>query len=57
MANATGTSGNRFIYFLVGVVVAGIVGYGIYYFTEGPGGHKADLEISVSDNGIEVDGN
>ena len=57
MANATGTSGNKFLYFIVGAIVAGAVGFGIYYFTEGDGAHKADLEISVSDDGIKVDGN
>ena len=58
MANTTRSSGNGLMYFLVGAIVAGAVGFGIYYFTEGGGSsNSADFEISVSENGIKVDGN
>lgn len=56
MAAPTGSRGNSVAYFIIGAVVAAIVGYGIYYFTEGPGGEKsADVEISISENGLKVD--
>ena len=57
MANATRSSGNGLVYFLIGAIVAGVVGFGIYYFTEGDGAqNSADFEISVSENGIKVNG-
>jgi hypothetical protein len=57
MANATHPSGNGILYFLIGAFVAAMIGFGIYYYTEGGGSNKAQLEITVSDNGIKVDGN
>ena len=58
MANTTHSSGNGLMYFLMGAVLAGAVGFGIYYFTEGGGAkNSADFEISVSENGIRVDEN
>ncbi|WP_156945564.1 hypothetical protein [Hyphomonas johnsonii] len=50
------TNGNGFLYFLVGALFVGVVGFGIYYFTQDHSA-KADLEISVGDDGIKVDGN
>ncbi|MBY9066300.1 hypothetical protein K1X12_05280 [Hyphomonas sp. WL0036] len=57
MANSTGSSGNGLLYFIIGAIVAGAAAFGIYYFTEGGGAKdKASLEISVSDDGIKIDG-
>lgn len=49
-------SSNKFLYFIIGLIVAGGVAYGIYYFTEGPGGEDK-VEISIGENGIDIDGN
>lgn len=49
-------SSNKFLYFVVGLLVAGAIGFGIYYFTEGPGGEDK-LEISIGEDGIDIDGN
>ena len=58
MAKTTGASGNGLLYFIAGLLVAGVVGFGIYHFTEGDGAkNSADFEISVSENGIRVDEN
>lgn len=58
MANTTRSSGNGLLYFFIGAAVAGVIGFGIYYFTEGGGAkNSADFEISVSENGIRVDEN
>ena len=48
-------SSNKFMYFVVGLLVAGAVGFGIYYFTEGAGGEDK-VEISIGEDGISVDG-
>ena len=50
------TNSNGFLYFLVGAILVGMVGFGVYYFTQ-DNSANADLEISVSDDGIKVDGN
>ena len=57
MANATRMSGNGLLYFLIGAFAAAVIGFGIYHYTEGGGSNKAELEITVSDSGIKVDGN
>lgn len=49
-------SSNKFMYFIIGVIVAAAVGFGIYYFTEGAGGSD-ELEISIGEDGIRVDEN
>ncbi|MFN4183710.1 MAG: hypothetical protein ACK4M6_02930 [Hyphomonas sp.] len=49
-------SSNRLLYFIVGILVAAAIGFGIYYFTEGPGGEDK-IEISIGEDGIKVDGN
>lgn len=53
MANPR-TSGNGTLYFIVGALVAAAVAFGIYYFTEGPGGSDS-VEISVGEDGIKID--
>lgn len=50
------TKSNGFWYFLVGAMLVGIVSFGIYYFTQ-DNSAGSDLEISVSEDGIKVDGN
>ena len=55
MANLN-TNSNGFLYFLVGAILVGMVGFGVYYFTQ-DNSAKADLEISVGEDGIKVDGN
>jgi hypothetical protein len=44
-------------YLILGLIIAGIVGYGIYYFTEGPGDKSPDIEISVGEGGMKIDTN
>jgi len=46
-------SGNGTLYFIVGALVAAAVAFGIYYFTEGPGGSNS-VEISIGEDGIKV---
>lgn len=46
--------GNGPLYFIVGVLVAGAAAFGIYYFTEGPGGSD-NIEISIGEDGISID--
>lgn len=53
---STSPSSNKFLYFVVGILVAAAVGFGIYYFTEGPGAEDK-VEISIGENGIDIDGN
>jgi hypothetical protein len=50
------TNNSGFLYFLVGALLVGTVGFGVYYFTQDHSA-KADLEISVGEDGIKVDGN
>ena len=54
MANLN-TNKNSLLYFLVGAILVGMVGFGIYYFTQDHSA-KADLEISIGDDGIRIDG-
>lgn len=49
-------SSNKLVYFIVGLIVAGAAAFGIYYFTEGPGGEDK-VEISIGEDGIDIDGN
>ena len=49
-------SSNKFLYLIIGALVAGAIGLGIYYFTEGDGGADK-VEISVGEDGIKIDGN
>ncbi len=49
-------SSNKFLYLIVGALVAAAVAFGIYYFTEGQGGPDK-VEISVGEDGIKIDGN
>jgi hypothetical protein len=49
-------SSNNFLYLIVGVLVAGAVAFGVYYFTEGDGGPDK-VEISVGEDGVKIDGN
>lgn len=49
-------SSNKFLYLIVGVLIAAVIGFGIYYFTEGDGG-PSGVEISVGEDGIKVDEN
>lgn len=46
-------SRNGILYFVVGALVAAAVAFGIYYFTEGPGGSNK-VEISIGEDGIRV---
>ena len=55
MAQSNGS--NSVAYFLIGGLLVAVAGFGIYYFTEGKGADKASVEISVDENGIEVEGN
>ena len=50
---------NGGLYFLVGALLAVVIGFGVWYFTQGAGtpANDADLSITVDDGGIEVDGN
>ncbi|MBU2143414.1 MAG: hypothetical protein KKI00_10850, partial [Alphaproteobacteria bacterium] len=50
------SNGNGFLYFLVGALFVGVIGFGVYYFTQ-DNSADADLEISVGEDGIKVDGN
>ena len=49
-------SSTKFLYLIVGALIAAGVAFGIYYFTEGQGGPDK-VEISVSEDGIKIDGN
>jgi hypothetical protein len=49
-------SSNKFLYLIVGALAAAVIGFGVYYFTEGDGGSDG-VEISVGENGIKVDEN
>jgi len=49
-------SSNKFLYLIVGALVAACVAFGIYYFTEGDGG-PSGVEISIGEDGIKVDEN
>lgn len=56
MAGNNSGSTNGFIYFIVGALVAAVVGFGVYYFGgfEGTPNDKADFSISVDEDGIKV---
>ncbi|MAT33622.1 MAG: hypothetical protein CMK06_00520 [Ponticaulis sp.] len=58
MADNTSNSNNAFIYFIVGALVAIVVAFGVYYFSGigGPADDGADFSISVTEDGIAVDG-
>ena len=53
---AASPSSNKFVYFIIGLLVAGGVAFGIYYFTEGAGG-EVKVEISSGEDGLDIDGN
>lgn len=53
---STSPSSNKLMYFIVGILVAGAIGFGIYYFAEGPGAEDK-VEISIGEDGIDIDGN
>jgi hypothetical protein len=53
MANSN-TNSNGFLYFLAGALLVGVVGFGVYYFTQ-DNTTKADFEISVGEDGIKVE--
>ncbi len=53
---ADSPSSNKFLYLIVGALVAAGVAFGIYYFTEGQGGADK-VEISVGEDGLKIDGN
>ncbi|MAI90794.1 hypothetical protein [Ponticaulis sp.] len=57
MAENTSNGGNGAIYFIVGALVAVVIGFGVYYFggMEGTPSDDADFSISVNEDGIEVD--
>lgn len=58
MSDQSNGSGNGALYFIDGALVAGAVAFGIYYITQGGGQSSPDeVSISVSDDGIEIDGN
>ena len=56
MFMADSPSSNKFMYLIVGALAAAVIGFGVYYFTEGDGGADK-VEISVGEDGIKVDGN
>lgn len=47
-------SSNKLLYFIVGGLVVAAIAFGVYYFTEGPGGSKS-IEISIGEDGIRID--
>ncbi|MEX1252561.1 MAG: hypothetical protein WEA77_15390 [Hyphomonas sp.] len=49
-------SSNKFLYLIVGALAAAVIGFGVYYFTEGDGGSDG-VEISVGESGIKIDEN
>jgi hypothetical protein len=53
--SGSNANNNGFLYFLVGALLVGVIGFGVYYFTQDHSA-KADLEISVGEDGIKVDG-
>lgn len=57
MSTNSNGGNNGFIYFVVGALVAVVVGFGVYYFTDvgGPADDGADFSVSVSEDGIAVD--
>ena len=58
MSDQSNGSGNGALYFIDGALVAGAVAFGIYYITQGGVQSSPDeVSISVSDDGIEIDGN
>lgn len=58
MSNQSDGSSNGTLYFIVGALVAGAVAFGVYYFTQGGGQTSPDeVSISVSEDGIDVEGN
>ena len=44
------------MHFIVGALVAGAVAFGVYYFSGAADKADADLSISVSEEGIDIDG-
>ena len=56
MANNSSGNNNAFIYFVVGALVAVVIGFGVYYFGgfAGTPNDGADFSISVGEDGIEV---
>jgi len=54
--SGSNANNNGFLYFLVGALLVGVIGFGVYYFTQ-DNSADADLEISVGEDGIKVDGN
>nr|WP_321359808.1 hypothetical protein [uncultured Hyphomonas sp.] len=58
MPRTTGSDNNKWLYFIAGALIAGPIGFGLYHFVGEPGGSTgADVEISVSENGIHIDEN
>ncbi|KCZ84479.1 hypothetical protein HAD_02330 [Hyphomonas adhaerens MHS-3] len=58
MSRTTGSHGNKWLYFIAGALIAGPIGFGLYHFVGEPGADTgADVEISVSENGIRIDEN
>jgi hypothetical protein len=49
-------SSNKFLYLIVGALVAAGAAFAVYYFTEGDGGPDK-IEISVGEDGVKIDGN
>lgn len=47
-------SSNKLLYFIVGGLVVAAIAFGVYYFTEGPGGSNS-VEISIGEDGIRID--
>ena len=58
MATAKSSGNNGFMYFLVGVLLVAVIGFAAYYYAEGGAANdRVAVEISIDENGIEIDGN
>ncbi|KCZ55928.1 hypothetical protein HY29_10000 [Hyphomonas beringensis] len=57
MADVKSSGNNGLMYFLAGGLLVGLIAFGAYYYAEHSSANRADVTISVSENGIAIDGN
>ncbi|MBR9808340.1 MAG: hypothetical protein GYB49_14075 [Alphaproteobacteria bacterium] len=57
MADIKSSGNNGLMYFLAGGLLVGLIASAAYYYAEHASANKADVTISVSENGIAIDGN
>lgn len=56
MSNNNSDGGGKAAWFMIGALLVAVVGFGVYYFSEQqPGQDQASLEITVDDEGVDVD--